>query len=87
MKTYLAAHDEFVHWLNGLPEPPATTEMDLRLRALAQSAAARGMTAIHWTFVVDGLVAHVQRKWPENRSLATAVARGLDISAEWAAIG
>jgi len=85
MQTYLAAHDEFVAWLDGLDETPASSEIDRRLRMLAQCAADRGMTAIHWTFVIDGLVAHATRKWPGNRSLANAVARGFDISGEWAA--
>jgi hypothetical protein len=86
MQTYLAAHDEFVTWLDGLEETPATSEIDSRLKVLARCAADRGMTAIHWTFVVDGLVTHVTRKWPGNHSLASAVARGLDISGEWAAV-
>ena len=87
MQTYLAAHDEFVAWLDGLQRTPTTSEVDRRLMALAQCAADRGMTETHWTFVVDGLVAHVTRRSPENVPLARAIARGFDITASWRAVG
>ena len=86
MQTYLSAHDEFVTWLDGLPNTPTSAEIDRRLRALALCAASRGMTAVHWAFVVDGLIAYVKRKWPANHELASAVARGFDISGQWAAL-
>jgi len=83
MLTYLAAHDEFVAWLAAQQEAPAMSEVDERLRALAKCAAERGMTATHWTFVVDGLVAHVYRQHPGNILLSSYVARGFDLSAQW----
>ena len=50
---------------------------------VSEVAAERGMTDLHWTFVIDGLVAHAKRRCPENNELPNYVARGLDISARW----
>ena len=82
MKAYLVAHDEFIAWLDQTPNP-SPAEIDRRLWALAQCAADRGMTDVHWTFVVDGLVAHVNRRWPGNVVLSSNVARRFDLSTRW----
>ena len=66
VQTYLAAHDEFVAWLDNLEVSPTAAEVDGRLMALALCAADRGMTETHWTFVVDGPIAHVNRMAPGN---------------------
>jgi hypothetical protein len=86
MHAYLAAHDEFVAWLEGLDEAPTTSEVDRRLWTLALCAADRGMTPTHWTFVVDGLVAHVNRQSPGNILLTSDIARGFDLSRRWDAV-
>ena len=83
MLPYLAAHDELVSWLAAQQENPAISEVDERLRTLARCAAERGMTATHWIFVVDGLVAHVNRQHAGNILLASYVARGFDLSESW----
>jgi hypothetical protein len=83
MQIYLEAHDQFVAWLEQAAGPLTAAEIDERLRTLALCAAQRGMTAIHWTFVVDGLVAYVNRRWPDNALLPGYVARGFDLSAQW----
>ena len=86
MQTYLAAHDDFVAWFDGLQETPTTSEVDRRLMALALCAADRGMTETHWTFVVDGLVAHANRRSPGNILLTRLIARGFDMAADWTAV-
>lgn len=83
MRTYLAAHEAFVAWLDGLQGIPAAAEVDLRLRSLALCATDRGMGPMHWTFVVDGLVVYVNRKYPGNNLLSSYVARGFDLSMRW----
>jgi len=83
MKAYLAAHDSFISWLDQTADPPTTAEVDQRLLDLAMCAAQRGMLAVHWMFVVDGLVAYVGRRWPGNVLLSSCVARGFDLSAHW----
>jgi hypothetical protein len=42
------------------------------------------MSDLHWTFIVDGLIAHAKRHCPENDELPSYVARGLDFTANWA---
>jgi hypothetical protein len=44
------------------------------------------MSDVHWTFVVDGLIAHAKRRCPENSELPGYVARGFDFSTYWPAI-
>ena len=84
MKPYLEAHDAFVKWLNGTAEcEPTAAEVDRELRTLAICAADRGMSAIHWTFVVDGLIAHAKRECPKNHFLPDYVARGFDLGRRW----
>lgn len=84
MKPYLEAHDTFVEWLNGAAEcEPTAAEVEHALRGLAKCAADRGMTELHWTFVVDGLIAHARRQCPENADLPNYIARGFDFSANW----
>jgi hypothetical protein len=83
MQAYLAAHDEFVAWLDGLQGTPTPSETDGRLMALALRAADRGMTETHWIFVVDGLVAHVNRISPGNTLLSSSIARGIDLATGW----
>ncbi|MET0230746.1 MAG: hypothetical protein ABW186_07435 [Rhodanobacteraceae bacterium] len=86
MQPYLEAHDAFVEWLDGAAScEPTAAEVERSLRGLARIAAERGMSDLHWTFVVDGLVAHAKRRCPENVDLQAYVARGLDLSANWAA--
>jgi hypothetical protein len=41
------------------------------------------MTDVHWTFVVDGLIAHAKRRCPENEDLPGYVARGFDFATLW----
>jgi len=36
--------------------------------------------------VVDGFVAYVARRWPDNVLLSVSVARGLELSAQWDAV-
>jgi hypothetical protein len=86
MQTYLAAHDEFVTWLDGLDNTPTAAEVDRRLWSLALCAANRGMAPMHWTFVVDGLIAHVHRKYPAKILLSSYLARGFDLAAQWPAV-
>jgi hypothetical protein len=83
MKLYLAAHHEFVAWLDGLAAAPEANEVEKRLRSLAMVSAERGMTATHWTFVVDGLVAYAERKFPGDILLSSYLARGFDYSNIW----
>jgi len=87
MQPYLEAHDAFVRWLDGAAEcEPTAAEVEHALFGLAKCAAARGMSDMHWTFVVDGLIAHAKRKCPKNVELPNYVARGFDFSANWPAI-
>ena len=87
MQPYLEAHDAFVQWLDGAEEcEPTAAEVERALFGLAKCAAARGMSDVHWTFVVDGLIAHAKRRCPENGELPSYVARGFDFSANWHAI-
>ena len=83
MQAYLAAHDDFVAWIDALDEAPRSAEVAERLRALAVTAAARGMTSTHWTFVVDGLVAYVNRQRPGDILLSSNIARGFDLASQW----
>jgi hypothetical protein len=83
VQAYLAAHDDFVAWLNSIDADPSAAEVEDRLRALALTAAARGMSSTHWAFVVDGLVAYVSRIRPGDILLSSCVARGFDYSASW----
>ena len=83
MQAYLAAHDEFVRWLDSLAAAPTAAEVEQHLRALALCAADRGMTSTHWTFVVDGLVAYVHRRLPADALLPGYVARGFDFCSRW----
>jgi hypothetical protein len=64
----------------------ADHDVERALLGLARVAANRGMSDLHWTFVVDGLIAHAKRRCPENVELPNYVGRGLDLSANWAAI-
>ena len=87
MKPYLEAHDAFIQWLDGAAEcEPTAAEVERALLGLAKIAAERGMSDLHWTFVIDGLVAHAKRRCPQNSDLPDYVARGLDLSGNWAAI-
>lgn len=84
MKPYLEAHDAFIEWLNGAAEcEPTAAEVERALHGLAKCAAERGMTEIHWTFVVDGLIAHAKRRCPDNAVLPDYIARGFDLSSRW----
>jgi hypothetical protein len=83
MQAYLAAHDAFVAWLDTVVETPPSAEIEQRLWALALTAAARGMSSTHWTFVVDGLVAYINRRRPTDILLASDIARGFDLAARW----
>ena len=83
MQAYLAAHDAFVAWLEGLEESPSANDIDRALWALALKAADRGMTETHWTFVVDGLIAYVNRRAPGNILLSSQIARGFELSSRW----
>jgi len=83
MQAYLAAHDDFVAWIDALGEAPRSGEVAERLRALALTAAARGMTSTHWTFVVDGLLAYVNRHRPGDILLSSNIARGFDLASQW----
>ena len=87
MNVYLQAHEAFVRWLDGAAEcEPSAADVERALFGLAKCAAERGMTGIHWTFVVDGLIAHAKRQCPENSELPNYVARGFDFSTKWDAI-
>jgi hypothetical protein len=84
MKPYLEAHNAFVEWLDGAAEcDPTAAEVERALFGLAKCAADRGMTDLHWTFVVDGLIAHAKRRCPENSDLPNHVARGFDFVSSW----
>ena len=83
MQAYLAAHDEFVAWLDSLESEPSAADVADRLWNLAVAGAARGMDSTHWTFVVDGLVAYVNRRFPGDILLFSNVARGFDLSSRW----
>jgi hypothetical protein len=83
MQAYLAAHDDFVSWLNNNDAAPTAAEVDERLRALAFAAAARGMGSTHWAFVVDGLIAYVTHRRPSDPVLASYIARGFDLCQRW----
>lgn len=87
MKPYLEAHDAFVEWLNGAAEcEPTAAEVERAMLGLAKCAAERGMSEAHWTFVVDGLLAHAKRRCPQNPELHNHVAKGLDFSRNWSAV-
>jgi len=83
MQAYLAAHDDFVAWLDALEGAPSPAEVEERLRALALTAAARGMSSTHWSFVVDGLVAYANRRRPGDILLSSNIARGFDFASRW----
>jgi hypothetical protein len=83
MQAYLEAHDGFVTWLGNLRATPPPEEVERRLRVLALTAAERGMTSTHWTFVVDGLVAHVSRVMLRDVLVASYIARGFDLCSRW----
>lgn len=83
MQAYLAAHDDFVTWLDSFESEPSAAEIQDRLWSLAVAAAARGMDSTHWTFVVDGLVAYVNRRYPGDILRSNNVARGFDLASRW----
>src|SRR5579862_5269341 len=83
MKPYLAEHDRFTQWIDSLSTPSDPAEVDIRLLRLAQCAANRGMSAFHWTAVVDGLIGHVKRRWPHDTLMSAYIARGLDLAGHW----
>ena len=83
MQAYLAAHDAFVAWLDRLEKTPPPEEVERRLHALALTAARRGMNSTHWTFVIDGLVAYVNRVPLRDVLVASYIARGLDFCSRW----
>ena len=83
MQADLAAHDAFVAWLDNLDETPPPEEIERRLHALALTAAHRGMTSTHWTFVVDGLVAYVDRTPLRDVLVRSYLARGFDLCSRW----
>jgi hypothetical protein len=83
MQAYLAAHDAFVGWLESLDASPSADDIDRALWTLALEAADRGMTETHWTFVVDGLIAYVNRRAPGDILLSSQLARGFEISSRW----
>jgi hypothetical protein len=83
MQAYLAAHDALVAWLDNLERTPAPADVERRLHALALTAAERGMTSTHWTFVIDGLVAYVNRLPLRDVLLASYLARGFDFCSRW----
>jgi hypothetical protein len=83
VQDYLAAHHHFVEWLDGLRDAPDPRELERRLRSVAMVAAARGMTGTHWTFVVDGLVAYVNKRYPGDLLLSSYVSKGFDYSNIW----
>lgn len=86
MLSYLDAHARFVRWLDEPTSDRTPADVEKALLDLATCAANRGMTATHWEFVVDGLVAHIRRRNPENEELPALVARGFDFSSRWPAI-
>jgi hypothetical protein len=86
MKDYLAAHDDLIAWLDQVSETPPPETVEERLWWLALTAADRGMSSTHWTFVVDGLIAHVNRSRPGNTLLSSYVARGFDLASRWSEV-
>lgn len=87
MQSYLDAHAAFVNWLNGAAEcEPTAEQVEKAMFDLAARAASRGMTEAHWTFVVDGLIAHARRRCPQNSKLPDFVARGFDFSTRWPSV-
>lgn len=86
MQRYLDAHADFVRWLDEPIAGRTSDEVEKALLDLATCAASRGMTATHWEFVVDGLIAHARRHSPDDEDLPTYVARGFDLSGRWPAI-
>jgi hypothetical protein len=87
MTPYLEAHNAFVEWLNGAAEcEPTAADVERALFGLARCAADRGMSDIHWIFVVDGLIAHAKRRCPDNAVLPDYLARGVDLSATWSTL-
>ncbi|WP_386067087.1 hypothetical protein ACFJIW_21715 [Tahibacter sp. UC22_41] len=87
MQTYLDAHAAFIDWLDAAAEcEPTAEQVEKALHELAACAASRGMTGAHWTFVVDGLIAHAKRRCPENSELPSLVARGFVLSAQWPSV-
>ena len=83
MQAYLTAHDAFVAWLDGLDAAPSAHDVDRALWSLALKAADRGMTDMHWTFVVDGLVAYANRRAPGDILLSSQLARGFELTSKW----
>jgi hypothetical protein len=83
MQAYLAAHDEFVAWLDHLGRTPPPEEVERRLHTLALTAAGHGMTSTHWSFVIDGLVAYVDRLPLRDVLVAGYIARGFDFCSRW----
>jgi len=83
MQHYMSAHKTFVDWLGAQDADPVPAEVERRLRSLAMVAAGRGMTRVHWTFVVDGLIAHVNRSRPGDVLLSSYVARGFEYFRIW----
>lgn len=83
MQAYLAAHDAFVAWLDKLDTTPTPEDVERRLHALALTAAERGMTSTHWTFVIDGLVTYVSRPPLRDALVAGYIARGFDLCSRW----
>jgi hypothetical protein len=87
LKPYLEAHDAFITWLDNVAEcEPTAAEVEQQLWSLALRAAGRGMSDIHWIFVVDGLIAHAKRRCPSNAILPDYIARGFDLSNQWGSI-
>lgn len=86
MRSYLDAHAEFVRWLDEPDVGWTPTDVEKALLDLAICAASRGMTATHWEFVIDGLIAHARRRFPNNEDLPDFVAQGFEFSNRWPAI-
>ena len=87
MQLYLEAHNAFVEWLDGAAEcEPTAAEVERALFGLAKCAADRGMSDTHWTFVVDGLIAHARRRCPKNSELPEYIARGVELSRNWSTL-
>jgi hypothetical protein len=81
LKPYLEAQDAFIEWLDGDANcDPTAAEVERALFGLAKCAADRGMSDVHWMFVMDGLVAHAKRRCPDNIVLPGYVARSVDFS-------
>jgi hypothetical protein len=87
LKPYLEAHDAFVAWLDGDAHcDPSAADVARELRLLALCAADRGMSEVHWSFGVDGLIAHAKIRCPSNAILPDYISRGFDLSNQWAAL-